>query len=1008
MGEPVLEIPFFGGIDESTRDELVDAARSFRIRENVRQTTKGGADKRWGFAAQALTKLDATSRSSGSRLLPLGNVVGVIGSDVLDTYSTTAAVNVAHGRVPEASYSTMYVPSQTATTSNVLDLAYCGGYIAVLQFENLVMWVTLLDVAGNVIRGPDAVHTVGLAESFGALATYSTYLVLTIADGNSANMPAYYLDTTSAATITTGWTAVSGTNVATDKTTSNAGAYALSVQSLTNRIAFAYVNNSGGASQLTVKTFTVAGVSETATVNTSSAKPTCVAVEGSIADTLWVAWDESTTVKIKGLDADSLSTALATTASLITLSSAAPPAIGVVSSSTAGKGRIVCTDGAEDRLHMRGFQTSGGAAATDGSQCTVPCTMLGSRPFRQGSRYYALFSTAPGESLNSIKRAILCDFTADQTWIRPVANIEPGASNFGSLRRAHIESLGSSRYATCLSIDRTQNSRAAAVVTLDFADIERWQYANHNGEHILGGGLVSTFDGVRVAELGFVVKPPKPSAVDAGYGSGPNGTYRYVVTYEEVDARGNWTISEVSDPSDAVTVTDNTIMVTFRPLGITAKQLEGSGYQVRIRIWRTKAGGEAPYYLVATYRNATDAIAAFSTHADSTADASLSSSQLLRGDGNLPETNGSALDRWAPPGLKHLTSYNNMLVGARGSVLWHSVTPVVGEATWFSPVFQAPFPSDIVTLASQDGTLYVFTESDIFAVGGEEPSENGQSGGLGLPRRLAVDRGAAQSPTCVTSQGIFFVSVRGIEILSRAQSVEFVGERVQTTFAAYPVVTAITYDPHGDVVLVECAASTSGGQVSGNGRTLVYDLRSKSWDSIDRRKNQAGTADSPAQDGGMVWNGSAWRYAWLGTDGRVYVEDHTTYLDPGSAWVTKKIQTGRVHIAGIQGEQAIDRVLTMGEYHTAHDLTLAVTHDYATSSSESQTWSATQLAAISPMSLDRGLTRITGQAVQITLTDATPSSGSVGTGRGGTWVALTFSGAPHRGPKRTTSAQRGG
>jgi len=1006
--DPILEIPFHGGIDETTRDELVDAARTFRVKENVRQSDRGGASKRYGFTAQTLSRLDATTRSAGRKLIALDSVIGVIDGSLLDTYSATAAVNVSHGRVPEASYSVQPVPGHTASTVALCDVAHLSGYVAVAQLDSTDIVVAVSDVAGNVLRAPEIVYS-GLAESFAVLATYSTYFILIVSDGNSVNVPAYYLDTSTAATITTGWVSIG--NVATDKTTSGGGAaFALSAQSLSDRVAFTYVNDSGGTSQVTVKTITIAGVSETATINTSSVKPTTIAAEGSNADTLWVAWNETTSVKLIGLTGNDLATTKATTSTLLTLNEATPPAIGIVSSSTAGKGRIVATDGAADRLHFRGFQTSGGAVAADGSQNTVPNVMLGSRPFREGTRYYALFADCPGTTGNFQKVAILCDFTADQTWIRPVANVEPSYANFGALQSCHVESLGTSQHLTVLAIERTSSSRGVSLITFDFADVERWQHVSHNGQQFLGGGMLATIAGPRVSEAGFLLRPARPSAAGSGAGSGPDGTYRYVQTFEEVDTAGVWTISGVSDPSDSVSVTNKTINVTWRPLGITARQQIGDGTHVRVRLWRTKDGGEPPYYLLMTLRNNTLGIAATATYADSTADSSLGSSALLRGDGNLPATNGSAQDRRAPPGLKHLVSYNGMLVGARGSVLWHSGQSVDGEGVWFNPLFQVPIPGDgdVKTLATLDGGLYAFKRREVYALAGEAPSDNGATGGLGLPRRLAVDIGASQAPTCVTSLGVFFVSDRGIEVLTRGQTVEYIGERIKTTFAAYPVVTAMTYDPNADAVIVELAASTANGAVSGDGRTLVYDLRGKVWDSIDRRKNQAGTADTPAQDGAVVWNGSAWRYAWLGADGRVYIEDHTTYLDPGSAWVTMKITTGRVHIAGLQGEQAVERVLALGEWYTGHDLTMGIAHDYAAAASETQTWTASQLASLSPLWLDRGLTRHTGQALRVTLSDATPSSGSVGTGKGGTWVCLTFSGTPHRGPKRTTSAQRGG
>lgn len=1012
----LIQMTFAGGIDQSQRLEVLDPMTAFVRLENLRQNERGAVTKRFGFTALALTRLDATSRSTALRLIMDGDRIGVIDGTYLDTYSTTASVNVSHGRVPECSVSTR-ASSSFATASGsanayLIDVAYCGGYIVYGHVSGQSSYLTVEDAAGNVIRPPEVVFSAGVVETTLALAVYSTYVIAIFMDGGSANVPAYYLNTASSSTLNTGWVSIG--NVATDHITTGVASVALSSQSLSNRVAFAYVNNSGVDSQLTVKTVTISGVVETATVQTSPIAhntPDCVAVEGSIADTLWVAWNDSTSVKLKGLDADSLSTAFATTTAIITLNTTAPSAIGIVSSSTAGKGRLAVTDGVANRLQMRGFQTSGGAVATDGSQITVPNCMLGSRPFRVGTRYYALFAPAPGNTSNTQGRAVLCDFTEDQSWLRPVAVAAPaGLGVFPAQFRAHIESTGSSRYVTVVAVIRTGVSRATTLVTFDFADINRWLPVQLGGTTILSGGMVSTFDGNRVAELNFVVGPPKPSASDSGGGSGPDGSYRYILVYEEVDARGNWAISDVSDPSDSVTVADNTITVSaIRPCSITARNRRQDGPEVRMVLYRTLAGGEAPYYRLKVFNNITSSIT--TSYSDSTADSSLSSNAKLY---TAPGDTNAALARESPPGLNRLVNYGGMLVGSCGESIWYTASPVDGEEPWFSSEFQVPVQGggDIAAIEVQDGTLYIFKRGRIYVVAGEAPSPNGALGGFGTPRRLAVDVGAAQRPTCVTSMGIWFVSDRGLELLTRAQTVDWIGEKVQDELASFPVVTSITFDPDSSCVLVECATSTSSGAVSGTGRTLVYDTRAKVWQSFDRRKNSAGTADTPAQDGAMVWNGSAWRYAWLGTDGRVYVEDHSTYLDPGSAWVTAKARTSWIKAGGLQGRQIFSRLMLLSRKLTDHNLTLQVGYNYAetfkTASSYTRSiintllsdgWPITQLG-------HDGHDDAECESVAVEVADATPTGGTVGTGKGGAWIGLTFDVTPQQGTFELTGEAR--
>ena len=188
------------------------------------------------------------------------------------------------------------------------------------------------------------------------------------------------------------------------------------------------------------------------------------------------------------------------------------------------------------------------------------------------------------------------------------------------------------------------------------------------------------------------------------------------------------------------------------------------------------------------------------------------------------------------------------MVGAAGSDVWYSGQNVSGEGVWFNPIFQIPIPGegDITALTVLDGGLFIFKRRDVYAIAGEPPADNGSSGGLGAPRRVASDVGCIDGrSTCTTALGIFFQSERGIEILTRALAVEWIGADVDNTADAYPVCTSITVEPLSNVVLVELAASESAGAVSGAGRTLVFDLALKAWVSQDRRTTMQG-ADQPS------------------------------------------------------------------------------------------------------------------------------------------------------------------
>lgn len=1002
----VLNITAAAPIDEATRPELLSPGQANKGATNVRATQRGGLTKRRGFSSLTLDRYGATTRSAGRKLFSDGKVIGVIDGSQLDVYDTVKSAWKTLGRVPEADYRIIPLPSAGMSTS-IADVEYCNGFFAVSYQALLISgstattytFASLVNASTNaVVRPPEQI---GAASSniFIHLTSYSSrYFVALIEDVDLGTITAYYLDTNTATTVNAGWVSV-GT-IASDWNT----LIGIKACSLSNRVAVAYVNNASATHQVTVKTLTIAGVTETVNVDTASVTPAVVDIAGSIADTLWVAWNQTTSVRIIGLDADALAVTLATVVTIVTTSAAAAQ-IYIAPSATAGKGRIYATSGVNS--YMRGFQTTLGAAATDGATITLLSARMMSRPLQYNARYYAFFwttsSTISISASSSQSNAIFCDWTEDVAFVRPVANVAPSlAVQPASGSSKIVAGASSTLLYTALTITKSSVGNSPSLIEFDFASTRRWQAVAHNGSVYFSGALTSMFDGKRVAEVGFVSKPATPTTALGGTGITLSTGTRYVAVYEEVDGDGNWTVSGISDPSVSTgAVANQTITVTTTPLTVSARLSTTSDQAsgVRVAFYRTANGNLPPYYRVGT---ATNTLAANVSLADAMSDATLIAQAKLYSP-NLPSQPGGALDRRGPPGLGILIDYNGMLVGATGSDVFFSGQVVSGEASWFSPILQFPVDGegDITALAAQDGSLYVFKRRAVFAVSGEPPADNG-TGGFGAPRRLAVDVGCIDPRSVViTSLGIFFQSERGIELLSRAQSVEFVGEQLEVTTAAYPICTAATLDPVANVVLFELAASESAGAVTGNGRTAVFDLSLKGWVSVDRRASYAGVADTPAQSGALVWDGSRWRYAWLETGGRVRVEQDA-YYDTGSAntWATSTWEPAPYH-TGVLSEQRVFNAELLVERHSAAGLTIEQDYDYAFSYPGANTKTWLEAATVSQRALPwRPKPR--GSAVAFRMSDTAPAT--YGTGQAFTFVGISLDVAAEQGP--TTGLRR--
>jgi hypothetical protein len=1003
----LTQFAFAAGLDESQQDEVLDPSAGFAVLENVRQDRRGAISKRLGTDYIVKTRLDATNRAAGYKMFSAGDRLCTIDGAELDVFSETTNTATVTGRVPEATYRLLAAPSTTTTSggSGVEDVVLVGGVLVILHSSGVVnLSCSVADVNGTVLRTPEVLYT-GAAEVVGALAYYGTTACLLASNAAStANIRLFTLDCSNAAGITTGW--VDRGNVVTDRSMAGFSAFTLAVQSLSNRVAVAYVNNSAGTDRVTVKTVDTSGVLETRTINTSSVTPVAVDVVGSVADTLWVTWNEAAVVKVIGLDADALAVTLSTTGTMVT-GSGAPyfDGLRLVVTGTAA-GRVFFTDDTDGTVFYSAFSTSAGAtvAGTGGGWRNL---CLASRVLRYNSRDYCFaFSGGATMTTNSQNLFMLVDLSgAGNEAIRPVINIEPGLANAGVTKRAHIVQSGTKAY-TVMSLTRTGDF-AAALVELDFASPTRWQSAEHAGATYLSGGIVSKFDGARYGEACILVAPSKPTATQTGTGLSPAVGYTYVATYETCDGDGNWVTSGVSLPSASTgALANKALLLETRPLTVSARfDTSSTAAPERVCFWRTTDGGSV-YYFVGAVPN--DADAASVSLTDSTTDANLISARKLYGTGVLPGTNGAGQDRRAPPGFSCIASYNDMLVGATGSTLWYSSQNVLGEGLWFNPLFRLDMVDggEVTALAAQDGTLYVFKRRSIFAVTGEPPADNGASGGLGTPRRLAVDVGCIDPRSVVvTSLGVFFQSERGIELLSRAQSVDWIGEAVQTTLGSFPVIVAATLDSAHALVRFECVASETANVPSDTGVALVHDLTLKTWVSVDKYSAEAIASRSSAS-ACMVYLGGAWRYARLDKGGSVYFEVLPTvaaaHLDAGTAWITMKAETGWIKLGGIQGKHMLERVLVFAKKNTRADLSFELAYDYSSTYETAATWSANALDSlvtnIGRIQVAHGLhDEAEGVALRVRLSDATPTGGTVTTGKGHTWIALTFEGTAQQG-----------
>ncbi len=990
-----LRSPAALGINEASRPELVEFGSANLRQENIRQFLNGEAATRYGFGSQSLARFDATTSAAGYKMFAdRGAVVRITDTLQAEAFSCKAQAWEPLGRVPECAASLVDTVSM-GTAAALEDVDYTNGYIALSWLTNTLgspssAYLAIVDrVTGATVRAPELIGT-STDQSPALLAVQGNYFISVRWRSGPTTLEAWYLDTTSAATISAGWVAF-GSALCTDTNAADAFVVVHSLpHASTPRVAVLYRNASAGANRLTLLTVNVGGVVETKTINTSSVTPGAIALGGNATDTLWVAWSETVSLKVCGLSPFAITASALASTSLIETMAVAADYIGIVGTST-GKARVWGADTTGlPRGQMRGVQTSSGAAATDGAQVSVQAVKMRRKPFYMNGRVYSMFDGP--DSGNSQNNAIVCDWTSDVTFLRPVATFAPGLSPLSLYGRGKFVQTGAYAFAVGVAVQRSGLTAGSAYGVIDFASTSRWRSVAHGSSTFLSGGLLSYYDGVRVAEAGFLLRPATPTT---GLAAGAiSGTFRYVAVFEEVDANGNVCVSGLSAPSASVSPAAQSVTVTTSPLTITGRMsaASSSARSVRVAWYRTATGGLAPYYRLGTTTN--DTTATTVTFSDNIADTVLTTKAVLY---SQPGVLGTSQDRRPPPFFNAIVSYNGMLVGASGSDVWFSGQNVAGEATWFNPLFQVPVPGagDITAFEVMDGTLYAFKRREVFAIVGDPPSDNGASGGLGLPRRMACDVGCIDPrSTCTTALGIFFQSERGVEVLTRAQTVQWIGQPIQQTLASYPVVTSITVVPSmsGAMVYVECAASESAGLVTGSGRTLVFDMATNSWVSTDIRTSVAGIAGAPSQSACIIYTGTSYRYAWMATDGRVHYEDRTTHLDANGSFVVPLIETAYFNAA--QRELRVRTASILFQRYTAAGITVESAYDNGDYQAlDSAVWSEVDTLGERQLEI---ATSPRGETVKFRITATQPVA--LGTGQGFGFIGLALDVDAEQGP----------
>ena len=546
----------------------------------------------------------------------------------------------------------------------------------------------------------------------------------------------------------------------------------------------------------------------------------------------------------------------------------------------------------------------------------------------------------------------------------------------------------------------------AVVATLDTSPL--WLSTQVGLQCTVGGGWVGRFDGKCVSELGFFVwpeicltSPNNPSLQAVAFG--PNvehADYWYRVLFEYIDVQGN---IERSAPSLACKISDTafsgndqqvTLNVYVPPFSgkttwdaSTAPHYTRNGL-IRVSLWRTTTTDQINYHrvdqldTVATAyvdpQSTTGLVTLVDTGAyDNTA---VATHEMIYTTG----APGQALENVCPPSatISCLHDGRLWLAGTeQPQTVWFSKTLLSGEAPGFNEGFTITLLEGgaVTGIASLGDKLVIFKRSSTWIIYGQGPADNGTSNGYQDPICISKSIGCVDPRSVLSAaDGVYFQGVRGLYRVTQTLAIEFVGAAVEDELLDYPVVTsAVCVDSQQQL---RWTCSTVAGDAA---EIVAFDYVMGQW--CTARTFDIGVVGVPIYAGNMTSATLVGDVYWILDSGNqtICYEAAGTYKDvEANATVSqyrRVIETGDVHLAGLQGYQRAWTVSAMGDYVAAHGFEIKVFYDYSEIEADAESFVYSE-ADVSATIDERFCVRLLGQrcsALRVRLTDS-PAAASSG------------------------------
>lgn len=216
-----------------------------------------------------------------------------------------------------------------------------------------------------------------------------------------------------------------------------------------------------------------------------------------------------------------------------------------------------------------------------------------------------------------------------------------------------------------------------------------------------------------------------------------------------------------------------------------------------------------------------------------------------------------------------------------------------------------------ITVRELDGKVIVLQKYCVSATYGDGPDFTGANPFPPL-QLIARDIGAIEGNSVVaTNEGIFFLSSKGLWIISRSLTVEFIGAPVE--------------DSATNIIAAAKLADKEQIWFFSSTRAFIYDAFHKIWTTS--------TFGNITISDARVISGVLHILATTGVD---YTLDAAATNDAGTA-ITVTAKTGWISLAGLKGFQRIRRIMFLADQVSSTNMTVKLRYDFVPTDAETFT-----------------------------------------------------------------------